>query len=284
MFGNTNQPKTPVVVQGVPVYDNESPPPQHQPYVDSTIESQATSMGAGQWSKGENQPRRCRDWFWAFLFYAQIGAIIGITVTYTPDAFVSTNTGEDYSGVIYATIILGAVAMVLSGLVLFVMIHVASVLIKFALIFSIVMTLLTAIGGILSGQVIVAVFGFIFFAVGMCYACAVWSRIPFATANLVTAVTAVRSNCGLSVVSYFFLALAFGWSILWAFCVVGILDATGSCDNPDKPCSYNGGYLFLLFISYFWTHQVIQVSFTEYEFNWSYIDYILIPHSYAYQA
>lgn len=139
--------------------------------------------------------------------------------------------------------------MILIGLLVSTMICTASILIKTSLLASVVLSFLTAIGGILSGQILVTILGFIFFAIGVCYTCAVWKAIPFATANLITAVHAIRSNCGLSLVAYFFLILAFTWSVTWAICLVGLYNEFGSLNN---------GYIFLLFVSYFWTHQVIQ--------------------------
>ena len=139
--------------------------------------------------------------------------------------------------------------MVLTGILVNTMICSASILIKFSLISSIVLSLFTAIVSVLNGPATVAIFGFIFFAIGICYACAVWKAIPFATANLITAVHAVRANAGLVLVAYIFLALAFIWSIIWTLCVVGLYNTFDSINN---------GYIFLLFVSYFWTHQVIQ--------------------------
>lgn len=73
-----------------------------------------------------------------------------------------------------------------------------------------------------------------------------WPRIPFAAANLNTALTAVKANMGLTVIAYFMMVLALGWTIFW-FMGVG-----------DALTSSNGGILFLLFVSYYWTFQVLS--------------------------
>ena len=74
--------------------------------------------------------------------------------------------------------------------------------------------------------------------------------------------TAVKKNCGVVFCSYFFLALAFGWSILWTIALVGIWDDTITCTVNEagfNVCSEpNYGILFGMFVSYFFTHQVIQ--------------------------
>lgn len=82
-----------------------------------------------------------------------------------------------------------------------------------------------------------------------------------ATANLVTSTTAIKHNLGVTVVAYLFTLLAFGWSILWAIALFGVWDDTQSCTttaNGTTTCSINYGYLFLMFLSYFFTQQVIQ--------------------------
>ena len=101
----------------------------------------------------------------------------------------------------------------------------------------------------------------IFFLIFICYARSVWSRIPFASTNLLTACTAIRKNCGVLIVAYFFVALAFGWTLLWSISLMGVWDQVVTTEQQAgefQQNSVNWGYLFLLFLSYFFTHQVIQ--------------------------
>jgi hypothetical protein len=88
--------------------------------------------------------------------------------------------------------------------------------------------------------------GLLSFVIGICYAGAVWVRIPFAAANLNTALTAVKANMGLTVIAYLVMFLGLGWSILWFTGLGGALSSS------------NGGLLFLLFLSYYWTNQVLN--------------------------
>jgi succinate dehydrogenase hydrophobic anchor subunit len=111
----------------------------------------------------------------------------------------------------------------------------------------------------LSGQVAIGIIGVIFFAISLCYARAVWSRIPFATANLVTACTAIRANLGVTLYAYFFTAIAGVWSITWALAFIGIYNKTYECDENNVCSDPSYGYLFLLFVAYFFIHQVLQV-------------------------
>lgn len=83
------------------------------------------------------------------------------------------------------------------------------------------------------------------FAISCCYAKFVWVRIPFAAANLKTALTAVRANLGLVIVSYTFMAIGFGYTILWM--------TTANVYMNTVPAS-----AFFLFLSYYWTQQVLS--------------------------
>ena len=161
-------------------------------------------------------------------------------------------------------LITGACAIIISGLMLSVMMCIPAFLIKAALIFSVVATLVWAVVAFAAGQWIIGIIGILFFAISICYACCVWSRIPFATANLTTAITAVRGNCGVTIIAYIFALLAFGWSVLWAFSMLGLMDKTYKCETNaagQEVCGEpNYGILFVMFISYFFTHQVIQYS------------------------
>ena len=76
---------------------------------------------------------------------------------------------------------------------------------------------------------------------------------------MTTAVTAVKANLGVVVVAYLFTILAGCWSILWSIAVSGTLEQTYKCDAQGHCSSPNYGYIFLLFLSFFFAHQVIQV-------------------------
>ena len=86
-------------------------------------------------------------------------------------------------------------------------------------------------------------------------------KIVFIQANLKTGTAAIRANCGVTVFAYIDVAIAFGWTILWLVAFLGIQDSIVSCEevNGDQVCSgFNYFYLFLLFVSYYFTHQVLQ--------------------------
>jgi hypothetical protein len=82
--------------------------------------------------------------------------------------------------------------------------------------------------------------------------------------NLLTACTAIRKNGGVVLVSFVYVCIAFGWTLLWAVALAGVSNqvvatseaiVNGVVVTSSTP---NYGLLFLLLLSYFFTHQVIQ--------------------------
>jgi hypothetical protein len=60
--------------------------------------------------------------------------------------------------------------------------------------------------------------------------------------------------------AYLFAILAGLWSICWSVAFVGVFDSTYTCDANNVCTDVNYGYLFLLFLAFFFGHQVIQYS------------------------
>jgi len=175
--------------------------------------------------------------------------------------------------------------MVFTGFCLPIMMCIPMILIKASLIGMLILSGAMMVVSFLSGNIIGGIFGVVFFLIFGCYARAgtflihaikrelecctihheltffssispVWSRIPFASVNLLTACTAVKQNCGVIFVAYLYVIVAFGWSILWSIAFVGVYDQVIATVNGENTINY--GYYFLLFLSFFFTHQVIQ--------------------------
>jgi Plasma-membrane choline transporter len=206
---------------------------------------------------------KCQDPLFAPLFYIDIIAVVALAGG-TGDEWVNNSAfAEEYMGYYYASIIGGIVGLIMSGVMLQVMFCIPSFLIKASLIFTVVMSALMVVFSFSTQNVLGVIMSLLFFALTCCYAYCVWSRIPFATANLVTAMTAVKANCGITVAAYIMAALAALWSFVWAVAFMGLFDSVYTCTNPNIPetCVIEGsgwGYLFLLFLAYFFSHQVIQ--------------------------
>jgi len=218
----------------------------------------------------KKQPKGCRDPLFALLFVVNLGAIIGICARFGSDPFTNNIdnyddadiTSDDMIGFLYAAVAGGGISIVLSALMVLLMLKFAKFLIKAAIFFNIALFGLAVVFSLLKGAIGGAILSFFFFAIMCCYARAVWSRIPFATANLVTATKAIKSNCGVTLVGYLVVIVAFGWSILWCSAVLGLQHNIYKCEtNADgiETCSNpNYGIIFGMALSFFFTQQVLK--------------------------
>jgi len=254
---------TPVVVQGTPVSQptafgsafetTASAPPAHY--------DQTTSNT----NRDDKVETKCNDPFFAVLFYFTLAAIIVLAAMYGANAL-NTETSKseiDYSGYWITAIILTIISFFGAGGGMALMMCIPQFLIKAALIFSVFLALVWAVVAFAGGQYVIGVVGIIFFVLSVCYAYCVWSRIPFATANLVTAITAVRANLGLAVYAYLFAILAGGWTIVWSLAFLGVFDKTYDCDEKGDCQNPKYGILFVLFIALYFVSEVLQVRMNE---------------------
>lgn len=204
----------------------------------------------------QQEPKQFRDVFWAMAFACHlIGMICVISYNLASGnaAAAADNGGNgdsnndgSISGLLFLVGVCGLAAVGIGSLTLNLMMRHPKEMIKVSLFFTVGMSLLVAISGFMAGQIFFGCLGLFSFAIGICYAKMVWPRIPFAAANLNTALTAVKANMGLAVVAYGMMVVAMGWTVLW-FVGVGSALATS-----------NTGILFLLLLSYYWTHQVLS--------------------------
>ena len=258
---------TPVVVQGKPVVVASQPyAPSVAGFATTGLETSAPS-GASSSSAFEGKKQSsCNDPIFVVLFYAALGSILGVAALYGPaalDAADETTANEtpiDYTGYVVLTVICVGISFFGAGAGMALLFCIPQFLIKAALIFTVIMSGVMMVLSFLSGSIMGGVIGLLFFALTCCYARAVWSRIPFATANLVTACTAVKANLGIAFYAYVFALMAGGWSIAWSLAFVGVFDQTSDCSNADGVCDSPGyGLLFVLFLAFFFVEQVIQV-------------------------
>mmetsp|Transcript_18977 Transcript_18977/g.28303 ORF Transcript_18977/g.28303 Transcript_18977/m.28303 type:complete len:495 (-) Transcript_18977:253-1737(-) len=251
-----NKGSDPPVVQGVVIGEAVPPPADGkwgntEPSGDYVQEDYAREFNG---LKGEHQPKRFHDVFWGILFVAHLGFmgyLLYETLTNSfangdDEADIADYVELDYSGVAIHTSVCAVSAIGISMVSLGFLMRHAKELVKMSLFFSVAMSLAVGVLGLLGGQIYMAVLGFIGAALGACYAWSIWSRIPFAAANLNTAITGVKANMGLAVIAFFYLIVAFVWSVWW------IAAAGGSLQY------YGGWIVFLFLISFYWVHQVIQ--------------------------
>ena len=157
---------------------------------------------------------------------------------------------------IYASLVFGVASLVFSGGGLLFLLQYPSFMIKAGLILTIVLSLAWAAYAFIIGQYIMGAIGAFFFLLTLCYVKAVWSRIPFAVINMVTAATAIKANLGVCVFAIFFSLLQVGWLVVWTVAFTGVYNATTA--NCVDDCNMNYGFLFLLLLSLFFTQQVLQ--------------------------
>lgn len=86
---------------------------------------------------------------------------------------------SDECSFIYAALVTGVISFIFSGLGLAFLMQYPAFMIKVSLIFVVVMSLVWCVMAFLSGSIFAGVIGAVFFLIGVCYARAVWSRIPF---------------------------------------------------------------------------------------------------------
>eukprot|EP00956_Cyclotella_meneghiniana_P033375 scaffold95438_cov78-Cyclotella_meneghiniana.AAC.3 len=199
-------------------------------------------------TKGEQQPVTCRDAWAAILFYAQMIAVVSVSVIFgipvlqngVSDASQSDQQVEsedapaDYTGIAYIVSSTAGVAFLLSGVSLFVMTLCPKFLIQFSLLFSLAMSLVMCVTAFMYGGVLGGVFGFIIFALSACYTYYVWRRIPFAAANLNTGMTAVKANGCIFIMAYGFVALTWVYTSVWFIAVIGVNDQTNIVDENGE--------------------------------------------------
>lgn len=73
---------------------------------------------------------------------------------------------------------------------------------------------------------------------------------------------AIKMNGGVVIQSYATVALACFWTLVWVLAMIGIYNFAGYTYDENGVFSSNvsGWLLLAMFLSYFYTHQVIQVS------------------------
>jgi hypothetical protein len=184
-------------------------------------------------------------------------AIIAVAATYGKDAFADGAT-YDYSGFVYAAVIISCLSLVLAGIALLIVMKFPETMIKVSLIFVVILAGISMIFAFYIGSLFGGIMAAVFFAISVWYAKSVWPRIPFAAVNMSTAIAAIRANFGVTLFAFLFPILGVFWTIIWVIAFTGVMEQQYS-DDPDNSSAVYG-YLFLLFLSMFFTEQVLENS------------------------
>lgn len=244
------------------------------------------------WSRGEVQPPAFRDKWFAIAFLLHIVTVFAAIIAYYPNlqsATTANDKTDDYSDnndnnsddaftigwffTVFGVALVGA--PVLSMMVLGVMSRNAKKLLEGSLIVAIainvILMLVELVAGIPGGAFMHAIVA----AILVCYTKSVWNRIPYAASNLKAAVTVIRLNGGITLVSLGALVVLSIWTVAWSVAFAGATlepdlmttkateqscDSNNNCVQPgDTTVTPLGGLLYCLFLlSFYWTHEVIR--------------------------
>jgi hypothetical protein len=219
-------------------------------------------------AKGVEQPASCHDVIFLLFFVFHLIFMVYLGQVYGKDAL--ENHGQAmagdatvtiyYKNLVYLACLSGGFAIVVSAMLLAVMTFFARHFVQVALIFVITLSFIWGTLGIgLSPKNVVPITGIISLALSVAYTFIVWDRIPFAAANLLTALNGVHDFPGTVGVAFIFQALALGWSVYYAIVLVGIYDAIleGKLELSHRMTI---AVYVLMGVSYYWTFQVFAVS------------------------
>lgn len=213
-------------------------------------------------TSGELQPNRYRDVWAAVLFIACQCLVLYLAVAW---GMRSSSTGsESYrdedtnllKGIFPLVLISSVAAIAISAGALAVLLRTAKQLIQFSLLSSVICEGLMIFVFLAQGFWWGALGALLFVGLTVLYVYSVWNRIPFATANLETAITAVQLNGSLFLLACGVTAVVLAMSIIWMFAWVGVYARHAECQNNECTSHTNplvSGSLLLLF---FWSSSV----------------------------
>jgi len=206
--------------------------------------------------------RRCNDVFWGSMFTLQIGLILLYLFFVTWSSIVNGRGIPDFLPSILLALAMSIVSFILSTIALTTMMKYAGNFVKTALMTSVITSLIIGLAGFVLGQIVIGFIGFTCFVIGICYSKVVWHRIPYAAANLRTAIKAVRLNWSTIALAYQMQFVAMLFCVFWL---------TSLEDAAQK----NAGIVFLLLVSFYWVYQVfknvVQVTVAGVIGSWWYV-------------
>mmetsp|Transcript_45140 Transcript_45140/g.51074 ORF Transcript_45140/g.51074 Transcript_45140/m.51074 type:complete len:551 (+) Transcript_45140:216-1868(+) len=227
----------------------------------------------GLGGRGFGQQPEYRDAPFAIAFLIHISVVLFVAVAWGIPALrqqqndddVYDNNDESYgyvslSGILWLCFLTCLISISISAVSLQVMMHHAEILIQSSLIGSCCCFFVVAILFFVEGRglVTVGLCWVILLLVTVWYATSVWNRIPFAAANLRTALSAVQTNGGICVVAYGIAFVAMIWTGVWSLALIGVSFKESTCISGVCQPHMNAISMMLLILSFYWTSQVLQ--------------------------
>lgn len=214
--------------------------------------------------RGTKQEPAFHDVWAALLFGAQNLVLVFLALRWgVPSLRYQTYDSQEtviFSGAVYLALLSGLVSVLLASTALSVLVHVAEKLVQFSLMVSLSVNSLLVLLFLIEGSWIgVVIFG-LSLLWGILYANSVWKRIPFAAANLQTAIAALQNNQGIFIVAIGATVLNFLWCMLWVLALVGVFVKRAGGDCHDGACEndMDGGLVVAFLLSFYWTSEVFR--------------------------
>lgn len=250
-----------------------------------TVDQELLQIDESNWEHGETQDFSCRNVFFAILFLLQFGAVLTFSIMgmTSAESLVPSNPLDDDTkthdvskiALFLLSLIASTIGISVTTLLLLLG-PLCEMMIQVSLIMSPITNFLASIICLVVGQTALAGILFIFCLIGVWYAVCVWRRIPFAAANVTTAMAALKENKGLFALNYLVVLIATGWVLVWGFsiaqvtiqerewiydCPSGDENSTFS-ENDNCQVSTKGKIIIVAFLlSFYWTSQVIKSCF-----------------------
>jgi hypothetical protein len=220
-----------------------------------------------------------RDVSFAIAFVLQILVVVGIAITWGWSALQhgndittttnSTTTGNDntseddtssvsISAFVWLCMVPCWISIGLSGTFLQYMTNYAEQFIQSSLIVSCGTMGLCAVILFLNGSFWLGIVWSIIVAITLLYTRRVWDRIPFASATLQTALSAIQTNAGICVLAYAVSVLANLYVLVWSLAFMGVQYRELNCQNGICIPHRNVLSILALVFSYYWTTQVLK--------------------------
>lgn len=237
-------------------------------------------LQAGQGLRGENQTPEYRDAPFAIGFVAHLVVVLYLSFSWGIGALKQDDTTGSYqtdddkpaynpndgddsvslSGLLWLCLLTSLVSIGISAASLELMTRHAEQLIQISLITSCGILGLIVIFMFANQAALGIAFFMLFWLVFTgWYAYTVWNRIPFAAANLQTALSAIQTNYGVCLLAYVIAFVANIWLLLWSLAFIGVSYKESTCQDGVCQSNMDPFSFFLLVISYHWTNQVLKV-------------------------
>ena len=230
----------------------------------------------------------CRDPLFAIMFILQAGTVLsfatlGIYHLCKQDWDYNDSGGDDDDDaympdnfhpakfLLFLVSTIGSILLLSAVLVVMLLGALSEMMIQLSLVLSPLSFGFGSIAMLVTGNLFGAGSFAIFSMIGVCYAVSVWSRIPYASANIHAAVKAVSATKGVIPTSYVMTLATTLWVLLWSFAMGytfvvkrhWTMDCAHDNDGEDDcELTTRGKWILVaMLLSLFWTCQVLKNVF-----------------------